>query len=58
MPPARWTAWPAHSGGPTASISYDAYSNPETTGGLTSYTPIGFAGGYTDPISLICLVHR
>ncbi|MGD0056228.1 MAG: hypothetical protein ABSC34_12430, partial [Acidimicrobiales bacterium] len=32
-----------------ASTSYDAWGNPETTGGLSSYTPIGFAGGYSDP---------
>ena len=36
----------------TASTSYDAWGNPETTGGLTAYTPFGFAGGYTDPTGL------
>ena len=46
------------SGSLTASTSYDAYGNPETTGGLTSYTPFGFAGGYTDPTGLVYLVHR
>ena len=46
------------SGSLTASTSYDAWGNPETTGGLTSYTPFGFAGGYTDPTGLVYLVHR
>jgi RHS repeat-associated protein len=46
------------SGSLTASISYDASGNPETTGGLTTYTPFGFAGGYTDPTGLIYLIHR
>jgi RHS repeat-associated protein len=46
------------SGSLTASTSYDAYGNPETTGGLMSYTPFGFAGGYTDPTGLVYLVHR
>ena len=42
----------------TASTSYDAWGNPETTGGLTSYTPFGFAGGYTDPTGLVYLIGR
>jgi RHS repeat-associated protein len=42
----------------TASTNYDAWGNPETSGGLSSYTPIGFAGGYTDPTGLVYLVHR
>ena len=42
----------------TAHTSYDAWGNPETTGGLTSYTPFGFAGGYTDPTGLIYLIDR
>ena len=46
------------SGSLTASTSYDAWGDPETTGGLTSYTPIGFAGGYTDPNGLLYLVER
>jgi len=46
------------SGSLTASTSYDAWGNPESSGGLTSYTSIGFAGGYTDPTGLIYLVHR
>jgi len=32
--------------------------NPETTGGLTSYTPFGFAGAYTDPTGLLYLINR
>src|SRR5271163_1318783 len=35
-----------------------AWGNPETTGGLTSYTPFGFAGGYTDPTGLVYLIGR
>jgi RHS repeat-associated protein len=47
------------SSGPlTASTSYDAWGNPLTTGGLTSYTPFGYAGGYTDPTGLIYLINR
>jgi RHS repeat-associated protein len=42
----------------TASTSYDAWGNPQTTGGLTSYTPFGYAGGYTDPTGLIYLINR
>jgi RHS repeat-associated protein len=42
----------------TASTSYDAWGNPETTGGVTAETPIGFAGGYTDPTGLLYLVNR
>jgi RHS repeat-associated protein len=32
--------------------------NPQTSGGLTSYTPFGFAGAYTDPDGLLYLVNR
>ena len=46
------------SGGLTATTSYDAWGNPLTTSGLASYTPFGFAGGYTDPTGLIYLVNR
>ena len=46
------------SGSLTASTSYDAWGNPQTSGGLASYTPFGYAGGYTDPTGLIYLVHR
>jgi len=42
----------------TASTSYDTWGNPETTGGLTSYTPVGFAGAYTDPTGLLYLINR
>ncbi len=40
------------------STSYDAWGNPETSGGLTSYTPFGFAGGYTDPTGLEYFINR
>jgi RHS repeat-associated protein len=43
---------------PAATTSYDAWGNPQTVGGLASYTPFGYAGGYTDPTGLIYLVHR
>jgi RHS repeat-associated protein len=46
------------SGALTASTSYDAWGNPLTAGGLTSYTPLGYAGGYTDPDGLIYLINR
>jgi RHS repeat-associated protein len=42
----------------TASTSYDAWGNPETTGGLTSYTPVGYAGGYTDAANLVYFINR
>ena len=38
--------------------SYDAWGNPLTSGGLTSTTPFGFAGGYTDPDGLVYLINR
>jgi RHS repeat-associated protein len=46
------------SGSPTGTTNYDAWGNPENTGGLTATTPFGFAGGYTDPVGLIYLLHR
>jgi RHS repeat-associated protein len=46
------------SGSLTASTSYDAWGNPETTGGLSSYTPFGFAGGYTDLTGNVYLINR
>jgi len=46
------------SGTLTAATSYDAWGNPQTTGGLTSATPFGYAGAYTDPSGLIYLIHR
>ena len=42
----------------TASASYDAWGNPQTSGGLNSYTPFGFAGAYTDPTGLMYLINR
>ena len=42
----------------SASTSYDAWGNPETTGGLSADTPFGFAGGYTDPSGLVYLIGR
>jgi len=42
----------------TGTTSYDAWGNPQTTGGLTATSPFGFAGGYTDPTGLIYLVNR
>ncbi len=46
------------SGALLATTSYDAWGNPETTGGVTAYTPFGYAGGYTDPDGLIYLINR
>jgi RHS repeat-associated protein len=46
------------SGSLTASTSYDAWGNPETSGGLSAYTPFGFAGGYTDSTNLVYLINR
>jgi RHS repeat-associated protein len=46
------------SGSLAGTTNYDAWGNPETTGGLTATTPFGFAGGYTDPTGLIYLVNR
>jgi len=45
-------------GGLTASTAYDAWGNPAAAGGLTSTTPFGYAGGYTDPTGLLYLVNR
>ena len=42
----------------SASTSYDAWGNPETTGGLSAETPFGFAGGYADPTGLLYLIGR
>jgi RHS repeat-associated protein len=46
------------SGSLTATTSYDGFGNPETGGGLTSHSPFGFAGAYTDPTGLIYLINR
>ena len=42
----------------TATTRYDAWGNPQTTGGLSATTPFGYAGGYTDPTGFIYLVNR
>jgi RHS repeat-associated protein len=41
-----------------ATTNYDAWGNPDNSGGLTSTTPFGYAASYTDPTGLIYLVHR
>ena len=46
------------SGALTGTAAYDAWGNPETTGGLSATTPFGYAGGYTDPTGLIYLLNR
>jgi RHS repeat-associated protein len=46
------------SGSLSASADYDAWGDPETTGGLSSFTPFGFAGAYTDPTGTIYLINR
>jgi RHS repeat-associated protein len=46
------------SGSLTATTSYDAWGNPQTTGGLTASTPFGYAGAYTDPDGLLYLINR
>jgi RHS repeat-associated protein len=42
----------------TASAEYDAWGNPETSGGLTAYTPLGYGGSYSDPTGLVYLTNR
>ena len=42
----------------SASTSYDAWGNPETSGGLSAQSPFGFAGGYTDPSGLVYVIGR
>jgi RHS repeat-associated protein len=46
------------SGAISATTNYDAWGNPDTTGGLTSATPYGYASSYTDPTGLTYLIHR
>jgi RHS repeat-associated protein len=46
------------SGTLTATTSYDAWGNPHATGGLTTATPFGYAGYYTDPTGMLYLVNR
>ena len=41
-----------------ATTSYDAWGNPETTGGLSASAPFGYAGGYTDATGLVYLINR
>ena len=45
------------SGTITAGATYSAYGQV-TSGGLSSITPFGYAGGYTDPTGLIYLINR
>ncbi|MCL4449092.1 MAG: hypothetical protein M1152_05330 [Actinobacteria bacterium] len=45
------------SGNLTGEATYNAYGNV-TSGGVSSITPFGYAGGYTDPTGLIYLIHR
>jgi RHS repeat-associated protein len=42
----------------TGTASYDAWGKPAFSGGLTSITPFGYAGGYVDPDRLIYLLNR
>jgi RHS repeat-associated protein len=46
------------SGSLTGTTSYDAWGNPQTSGGLSATTPFGYAGGYTDPDGLVYLLAR
>jgi RHS repeat-associated protein len=46
------------SGAVSGTTSYDAWGNPETSNGLTSSTPFGYAGGYTDDSGLMYLINR
>jgi RHS repeat-associated protein len=46
------------SGTLTGTASYDAWGNPQSPGGLTTTTPFGYAGGYTDPDGLLYLINR
>jgi RHS repeat-associated protein len=42
----------------TATTTYDAWGNPETTSGLTSYTSFGYGGYFTDPTGLTYNIAR
>ncbi|HUD39916.1 MAG TPA: RHS repeat-associated core domain-containing protein [Streptosporangiaceae bacterium] len=42
----------------TGTVTYDAWGNPLTAGGLSATTPFGYAGGYADPDGLIYLLNR
>ncbi|GEM_PF-1598259 len=48
----------AIAGSGSAVTSYDAWGRPQAPGGLSGYTPLGYAGGYTDPTGLVYLVNR
>jgi RHS repeat-associated protein len=48
----------SNSGSLTGTTSYDAWGNPQTPGGLTTATPFGYAGGYTDTDGLVYLLAR
>jgi RHS repeat-associated protein len=41
-----------------ATTNYSAYGTPTTTGGLSNFTPFGFAGSYVDPTGLSYLINR
>lgn len=42
----------------THTTSYDAWGNPQTSGGLTTSTPFGYAGNYTDSTALTYNIRR
>jgi RHS repeat-associated protein len=42
----------------TGTTSYDAWGNPQTSGGLTGASPFGYAGSYTDLTGLLYLINR
>ena len=46
------------SGSLAASVDYRAWGNPETTGGLSAYTPFEFPGAHTDPRGPSYLIGR
>ena len=46
------------SGALTNSTSYDAWGNPQSSGGLTSNTPFGYAASYTGPTGLNYNIRR
>jgi RHS repeat-associated protein len=48
----------ASSGSLVGACNYDAWGNPETAGGLSNYTPFGFAGAYSDLTGEIYLIGR
>ena len=42
----------------TATTSYDAWGNPSSSGGLSSYSPFAYDGSYKDPTGLVYLINR